>query len=360
MLPYSGTVYPIIRDDAHVMSKIPNSQLAALSARLATALESGIEERTVWRREADRARGRSIFPLARIASTLERGGSLAEAVKENNEFFPPLFLQLIEIGEETGKLPTVLRRLAAHYDHRVRMRRTFLAGITWPAIQFFAAIFIVGFLIWILGAIAATRGPAAYDILGLGLIGNQGLTIYIIFWAVLFALGFGLFLFLRSGSRRFIETSLLKVPGVGACLKTISLTRFCWSLSLLLEAGMDVRRSVPLAFGATGNQYYTAHQSTVSALLSSGEELYVALLSTGIFPDDFLDALQVGEQSGRLDESLKRLADLYQERARGALATLTKLASFSVWAFVALMIIGILVNMVAGYASFLQGLSRPG
>ena len=82
----------------------------------------------------------------------------------------------------------------------------------------------------------------------------------------------------------------------------------------------------------------------------------MALLSVGIFPDDFLDTLQVGEQSGRLDESLQRLAALYQERAHAAIATLTKLAGFAVWAVVAVMIIAILVKMVAGYANFLEGL----
>ena len=100
-------------------------------------------------------------------------------------------------------------------------------------------------------------------------------------------------------------------------------------------------------------------QLQVSTSLQQGDELFVALLSTGIFPDDFLDTLQVGEQSGRLDESMLRLADYYEDCARGALATLTKLSGFAIWAIVAAMIIGIIVNMVAGYANFLQQLSGP-
>ena len=349
---------PYLQRPPDVMSKIPISQLAALCGRVATALQSGIEQRVVWRREADRARGRIAPPLRHVAAALEQGEALADVVARNGDYFPPLFVQLIDIGETTGKLPTVLRRLTLHYEHRVRMQRALVAGMTWPAIQFFAAIFIVGFLIWILDAIAASRGPAEYDIIGLGLVGSSGLAIYIIFWVVIFALGFGLFVFLRRRSEYFLGGILLKIPGIGALLRTSCLMRFCWSLSLLLEAGMDIRRAVPLAFAATGNRFYITHQGAVSASLSSGEELYVALLQTGIFPDDLLGALQVGEQSGRLDESLQRLADLYQQRAQAAMATITKLAGFVVWIFVALMIVGILVNMVAGYANFLQGLSQ--
>ena len=74
---------------------------------------------------------------------------------------------------------------------------------------------------------------------------------------------------------------------------------------------------------------------------------------------DFLDALQVGEQSGRLDEAMLHLADDYQDRARVALVTLTTIAGFMIWGLVALMIIAILVNMVSGYANFIEDLANP-
>ena len=120
---------------------------------------------------------------------------------------------------------------------------------------------------------------------------------------------------------------------------------------------MDIRRVIPYAFRATGSHFFKQYQATVSKSLRQGEELFLALLRTGIFPDDFLDPLQVGEQSGRLDETMLLLAVHYEERARAAVGTLTKIAGFGVWAIVAMMIIGVIVNMVAGYASFLQQLS---
>ena len=344
-----------------MMSRISSAQLYGLCHRVATSLEAGIDARRLWKREADQARGRLADVFLSIASTLSRGGSLTEAVQGNAPFFPPLFLQMVELGEAAGKLPTVFRRLAQHYENRIRMRRIFLAGITWPAIQFFAAILIVGFLIWILGAIAQTKGPAAYDILGLGLIGNTGLFIYIIFWISMLFMAAILFFLIRNGlfHHASLERAIFRIPGIGRCMETICLARFCWSLGLLFESGMDVRRVIPYAFDATGSCVFMQCQPQVSTSLQQGDELFVALLSTGIFPDDFLDTLQVGEQSGRLDESMLRLADYYEDCARGALATLTKLSGFAIWAIVAAMIIGIIVNMVAGYANFLQQLSGP-
>jgi type II secretory pathway component PulF len=122
---------------------------------------------------------------------------------------------------------------------------------------------------------------------------------------------------------------------------------------------MDVRRAVPFALEAAGSPYYSRHVPEVSAALERGDDLFSALARTGAFPDEFLDAIQVGEQSGRSDESMLRLADQYQDHARSALATLTMLAGFAVWALVALMIIAIIFSIVSAYSNMLQDLSKP-
>lgn len=343
------------------MSRISSKRLAALCRRVATSLESGIEERKIWRREAERARGRSAGAFDKLASAVAAGRPVADALGQCDDFFPPLFVEMVQLGEQTGKAAAVFARLADHYEHRTILRRTFLAGISWPVIQFIAAIVIVGLLIWILGAIAESRGPAAFDILGLGLLGNRGLLIYVSFWSALFVAAGGLFFLVR---RRVlwvqpIEVAAISLPAIGRCVKTLCLSQLSWSLGLSLEAGMEARRAVPFALRTAGNHYFARHVPQVSSSLSAGDEIFVALAGTDIFPDDFLDALQVGEQSGRLDESMLRLADVYQDRARAALVTLTTVASFMVWALVALMIIGIILNIVSGYANFLQDLSKP-
>ena len=343
------------------MAQISRKQLAALARRVGVALESGIEERKIWQREAERARGSSAAVFGRISAALGTGGSIGDAVLQSDGFFPPLFVELVGLGEATGKLASVFRRLADHYEQSVRLRRTFLAGITWPLIQLTAAIVIVGLLIWILGLIAENRGPAPYDILGLGLVGNAGVVIYVTIVGSLLAVATLLFFLIRS--RVFwiqpVEVAAIAVPGIGGCIKTLCLSRLSWSLGLSLAAGMDARSAVPFALRMAGNHYFARHQSAVSSSLMAGDEMFVALAGTGAFPDEFLDALQVGEQSGRLDESMLQLAEEYQDRSRAALATLTTLAGFAVWALVALILIAIIANMVSGYANFLEGLAQP-
>ena len=87
------------------------------------------------------------------------------------------------MGEQSGHLGEVLKQLADHYQNQLTLRRNFLASITWPAIELFLAIAIVGFLIWIMGVINGSN-PQPIDPLGLGLIGNDGLVKYAAFVAI--------------------------------------------------------------------------------------------------------------------------------------------------------------------------------
>ena len=98
--------------------------------------------------------------LARVREEVLAGQPLTAAVSTTGNYFPPLFRELLAVGEETGHLSEVLRRLAEHYEHQVQLRRQFLAGITWPAIQLAAAVSIVGAVIWIAGLIGSMNsGP---------------------------------------------------------------------------------------------------------------------------------------------------------------------------------------------------------
>ena len=344
------------------MPSISTKPLAALCRRVAVSLESGIDERRIWQREAERAGGRMRVEIGRIHAAVAAGQGISDGIRATGSYFPPLFRALAGLGEQTGKSPAVFRRLADHFEHRVTLRRDFLAGITWPAIQLTAAVLIVGFLIWILGMIAERRGPTPYDILGLGLQGGRGLVLYVAAIGTCILLGFGAYFVIRSGAvwTRGVQRLAFALPGIGTSLQTLALSRLAWSLGLSLEAGMDIRKAVPFSLRTTQLDYYARHAPDVVTAIDRGDDLFTALAGTGVLPDDFLDALQVGEQSGRMDEMMLRLADQYQERARAALKALTVLAGFAVWAFVALLIVLILVRLVSSYSNFLQDLSRPG
>jgi hypothetical protein len=155
-----------------VSPRISKAALAQLCRRLATQVEAGIEIRTICRREAERVSGWSHHRVfSRISDAVNRGESLSDAFNATGDFFPLLFRQIVRVGEQSGKLPEAFRLLAQYYEEDLHRRRTFWMLLAWPLFELTLAILVIGFLIWIMGAISARAGMTI-DPLGFGLIGN--------------------------------------------------------------------------------------------------------------------------------------------------------------------------------------------
>ena len=329
-------------------SQISTKELSRLCRRLATSLEAGVDVRRVWRREADgRVAGSLAARMRAVRDAVEQGDSLHEALEETGRYFPVMFRKLVSVGEQTGQLPEVLKRLSDHYDHQLTMRRDFLGRIAWPLIQLAIAVFVVGFLIWILGVIADFGGGEPMDVLGLGLVGGQGAMIYFVSVAVLVVmLVVAVWL-----ARRFLAESapwhyfLLKMPWVGNAVRTLALSRLAWTLHLTDETGMDLREAIPLALGSTDNAFYYGQRKEIVAQINDGSTLCMAMEAAGGYPRDFLDTLEVGEETGQISESMGRLSRQYEEQAQKAMAVLTTVAGFAVWAAVATILVVVIFRL---------------
>lgn len=325
-------------------ARISLKELARLCHRLAISLEAGIDMRTVWQREAS---GSSRASLKSRFQAIDRGvadsRSLSESINATGDFFPPLFRELTNVGEQSGRLPDVFSQLHRHYEDQLKRRRIFLAAIAWPALQLTIAILVVGFLIWILGVIGKSTGMT-FDVLGCGLVGTSGLAVYAAFvsGAGIVALLLGQAISRGLLWTRPIQRMTLKIPVLGKALETLALARLAWSLHLTFNTGMDVRRAVRLSLQAAGNALYLDLIKPIDRWLSAGSSLHEAFVNTGEFPTEFLDALDVGERSGKLVESMDHLARQYRDRAKSALATLTMLAGFAVWCMVAVLLIALI------------------
>jgi len=325
-----------------LQSRAHMKPLAAMCRRMATSLEAGIDLRRVVEREAGSQAPAAQRRVMRAAyEAVKAGHSLSDAIEESGQFFPELFRELVEVGEETGQLPEVFRHLAVHYERQLSLRREFMTAISWPLTQLAAAICTVGLLIWILGWIADTRGGEAMDVLGWGLTGDRGATIY--FGIVATVVGVSAVLF--EASRRgapWVEPLVrlaYRLPVVGGALTTLALARMAWSMSLTLDTGMSLQKALPLGFRASGDPFHLVHSRRVVDQITEGSEIHEAMTDTGAFPHDFLDAVRVGEQSGRLPEQMTLLSRQYEQRADAALTVLTQIAGFGVWILVATFIV---------------------
>jgi type IV pilus assembly protein PilC len=331
--------------------KLNWKQLAGLSRRLAISTRAGIDARSTWKREVDSSRWPLRNALIPVRDAVLAGDTIAEGMRRAGNSFPPLYCEMIEIGERTGHTAEVLRRLADHYEHRLKMRRAFIQSLIWPLFQLGVAILVVGLLIWIMGMIASRNGGEAVDMLGFGLIGTPGLIKYCIFVGSALAIVLALVVALKRGVFWVspLKTAALHVPVIGGSLRTLALARMAWSMHLTLNTEMDLRHVMPLALRSTGFEWYERHARQVVEDIVSGQEIHEALGHTRAFPVDFLAVIEVGETTGELVESMGRLTEQYEEQAQAAMSILSRIAGFGVWAAVACLIIFMIFRIFSVY-----------
>ncbi len=315
--------------------------------------------RKIWDHEVDAAHGSTRMRYIMIRSAVSRGEPLAEALRETGGFFPPLFCELVEVGEQSGHLAEVLRQLAENYNHQITLRRKLRSELAYPVIQLAMALSIIGGVIWLMGLIKAMTGQEV-DILGFGLVGTPGLIVYL---AILGAIGLGgvvLWQNIRRGMlwTRPLQALIMNIPALSAPLVTLALARLTWSLALTMEAGMELRQALSLSLRSTHTFRFVDQIDPIWRSIRSGSELHEAMATTGVFPPRLTDAVGVGERSGRLSETMQLLSDQYQDEARAALAVLAKIAGIVVWMGVATMIIFFIFRIASFYVGILNNAAR--
>jgi type II secretory pathway component PulF len=317
------------------------ANLIELCRALHHNLAAGLRLLDVFRQQSKRGPA-AVRPVAeRIAAQLGKGKSLETALKGEKTAFPPIFIDLALVAENTGHLAEIFGELEEYFRLQLKLGRQFLSQIMLPVIQFFLAIFIVAGLIFTLGAIAEARGARAPEPIGLGFRGTAG-AIWFLIWC--FGLLTGLvilYLFLTRSlkSMAFIEELILKVPLIGPCRQAFALGRFTLALRLTLDSDMSVLEALRLSLRATSNAAFVARTSVILDALRSGDDLAMALGASHIFPEDFVNIMAVAEESGRIPEVMRQQAKYYQDEASRRLTALTRGTAF-------LFYIGYIVFMV--------------
>jgi type II secretory pathway component PulF len=328
------------------MAHISTTQLARFCNRVGTSLRAGIDARTIFEREAQRGGPRQREAMDRIAQAIRAGESVTTAFTQQNGFFPPLVCEMVAVGETTGKVDEVFLQLGEQYQHLVQLRRTFLNAIIWPGIQLVAAIFVISLFILVMGMISPAGGQPAFDPLGVG-VGFSGVINFLLIVGGLGgAIAFVVWGFVRGRFGSWPVVMLMRVPMIGTCIETMALARMAWSLAMANNAGMDPRRSIKLALRSSNNSYYKSFQQKIDGALAGGAEIHEALARTHAFPSEFVDVVANGELSGTLPESLLRLSQDYRSRAESSSGILTRLASGAVWAFVVLILAGLVIRLL--------------
>ena len=330
-------------------------QLEKMCYRLGASLKAGISIEEAWRNETSLLNGGAHRAFDNVHARLLDGGTLTDALFVEH-CFPQLLNEMVRVGEETGQLDQAFLKMADHYRALVRMKRTFLQGITWPILQLLAATAVISLFFVVLHVLQSRiSGLVAPDVFFLGLspLGNL-----LLFWAVLMLVTISGYLVIRGIRSGWFGTLPMRIafaiPVLGSTIKTLSLSRFAWAFGTAVDAGMNAQNAIRLGLRSTQNRFFQVHEPSIAKSVASGKDFFTALSQSDAFPDDLLQAVQTGERTGELTESLRRLSDDYWEQSEINLRRVGQISGFGIVVMVGSMM-GFSILLM--YASYLGTLS---
>jgi type IV pilus assembly protein PilC len=337
-------------------SKCPLPALVMWCRTLHHSLAAGLDPVRIFKQQA-KSGPRALRDVAGdVAGKLGTGESLEDAFAEHQGRFPPLFLELVAVGEQTGRLEDAFRELERYYDQTLTIQRNFRSQMAYPAIQFVLAVLIIGGLIWILGMLAGSGKAITTDPTGLGFTGTAGA---ITFMAIAFGIVGGLLFALKLTAnnvrwRARMEGTLMALPGWGPALLALALQRFCVALRMCVEAALRSEKTIHYCFRATSNSQFTSREDKALAVVKQRRTLTEALEASGApFPDEFRESVMVGEETGNLSEVMERLSERYAEEAQRRLKGAAQMTSWLIYGFVALLIILAIFRIASLYLGML-------
>jgi type II secretory pathway component PulF len=338
-------------------SKMSLREASGFTRRLGTGLRAGVGLLRLF--ETEGGTGRSLYQqkLNNVLNSIREGKSLAEAMLAEGKYFPPLMIQMVHAGETAGGLDRILLHMADYYDDLRKTRANFLQKISWPCLQLILGLLVISGVILIQGLLAPNSSGPAFDASGLGLSGVKG---FIIFWLIvgfvgglLGVTGWGLWHNWFNCHARVLPL-IQQIPVIGTPIQTLSLARFTMTLSMMLNAGVDAIRSVKQAFRSTGNYHLLSGMEKTLDSIKRGDTFSKSFSNGGVFPQDFLEMVEIGELSGTETESLDRLALEYHERGKSALTVIAMVASGVIWFIVSAMLVIMILRMALNYINLLN------
>jgi type IV pilus assembly protein PilC len=313
--------------------RISRKDLAIFLRQFATLLESQVPLGEALKTLLLQAPTPQIKDLVfELVSDLDSGLSLSKAVEKRGDVFGEFYSQMIKSGEISGRLEDVLTYLADYAEHENDLVNKAKSAASYP-IFLFGTFIVVGAIITIalapqMASIFEEFGkapPIATRILIS--VGNFLSKFGILVIVVLLGLIWFLTNYFRSREgERILGVYLLKIPLLGEIYKKIFISRFCETAGTLIQGGIPTVVAFEVAGGSSGNYIYYSLGKEIAEGVKRGESISNILKNYyEYFPPLVSQMVAVGENTGRLDELLKKVAEYYQKEINRAFATLLDL-----------------------------------
>jgi type IV pilus assembly protein PilC len=269
-----------------------------------------------------------------IADTYEdvqKGMTLSESMRQHQDVFPMILISMVEAGEVSGNLDTIMLRMAEHFEKENKTENKVKSSMVYPAVLAVVSVLVVVFmLVFIMptfitmfeGSGTELPGPTKLVIN----LSNSLQTYWYIYIAVIAGLIFGVSAYKKTEEgKRMFDSLKLRLPVVKGTSTMLATSRFTRTLSTLLSSGIPLIQAMEVVAKVVNNSIIEERLVSGIESIRKGVTLSKTVKDVGIFPPMVDSMVKIGEESGSLDDMLSKTSDFYDEEVEASIQRLTSL-----------------------------------
>lgn len=333
--------------------KITPQDIAIFTRQMATMMRAGVPLVQSFDIVAEGLENESLRSMVlSIKDDVATGSGFAVSLAKHPKYFDDLFCNLVESGEQSGALETMLDRIATYKEKTEALKAKIKKAMTYPIAVVVVALIVTGILlVKVVPQFATTFSSFGAElpaftqfVLGLSEV-VQDIWYIILFGAIAAAVAFGKAKEKSVAFSEFVDRVTLKAPIVGNIVYQSIVARFARTLATTFAAGVPLIDALESVAGATGNSVYEKSTMKIRDEVATGLPLNRSLKTSGLFPNMLVQMTAIGEESGALDEMLDKVAVFYEEAVDNLVDNLTSLLEPLIMSVLGVLVGGLMVAM---------------
>mgnify|MGYP004637658789 FL=1 len=302
--------------------------------------------------------------ISEVLLNVEKGNTLADSMRSQPDIFPPMLVNMVEAGEQSGSLEMAFSRMAVHFEKEAKLKATIKKATIYPIILVIAAIGVIAvMLLFVI--------PIFIDMFADLDIEMPAITMFVMnsskwmtsHWYVVLAIIVGVvvaykLIYKTTQGRLTIDRIKMKMPLFGKLTVKTACSQFARTMSTLLMSGISTIDALETTSKIVNNIHYTNAMLKAREEVMKGIPLSEPLEASGIFPPMVYHMTGIGEETGNVEEMLEKMADYYDEEVE--MTTQSVLAAMEpiIILFMALIIGTLVIAVISPIASMYNGLDN--
>jgi len=332
---------------------IKPADVALFTRQMATMMRAGVPLVQAFEIVADGLDKPKMRDLIRdIRNDVAGGTSFGAALRRHPLYFDDLFCNLVESGEQSGALETMLDRIATYKEKTESLKAKVKKAMTYPIAVLVVAFVVTGILLiyvvpqfeQVFAGFGAELPAFTQMVIGLSEF-VQAWWFVILLGIIGAVVGFTAARKRSKKMRDTIDRLSLKMPIAGNIIEKSAVARFARTLSTTFAAGVPLVDALNSVAGSTGNSVYVNAVYKVRDDVSTGQQLNFSMKLTGVFPNMVIQMVAIGEEAGALDSMLDKAASYYEEQVDNLVDNLTSLMEPMIMAVLGVLVGGLIIAM---------------